>query len=63
VRDEVPERSASIGLSGTDSGSAVGGVAEKVAAVTAFLPSDQASFVNGIEVLVDGGLVAALRCR
>jgi hypothetical protein len=31
--------------------------------VTAFLLSDQASFVNGIDVLVDGGLVAALRCR
>ena len=31
--------------------------------MTAFLLSDQASFVNGIDVLVDGGLVAALRCR
>jgi len=39
------------------------GVAEEAAAVTAFLLSDQASFVNGIDLLVDGGLVAALRCR
>jgi NAD(P)-dependent dehydrogenase (short-subunit alcohol dehydrogenase family) len=37
------------------------GVAEEAAAVTAFLLSDQASFVNGIDVLVDGGLVAAIR--
>jgi hypothetical protein len=29
--------------------------------VTAFLLSDRASFVNGIDVLVDGGLVAAIR--
>ena len=36
-------------------------MAEEVAAVTAFLLSDQASFVNGIDVLVDGGLVAAIR--
>jgi len=37
------------------------GLPEEVAAVTAFLLSDQASFVNGIDVLVDGGVVAALR--
>jgi NAD(P)-dependent dehydrogenase (short-subunit alcohol dehydrogenase family) len=37
------------------------GVADEAAAVTAFLLSDQASFVNGIDVLVDGGLVAAIR--
>jgi NAD(P)-dependent dehydrogenase (short-subunit alcohol dehydrogenase family) len=37
------------------------GRAEEVAAVTAFLLSDQASFVNGIDVLVDGGVVAAVR--
>jgi NAD(P)-dependent dehydrogenase (short-subunit alcohol dehydrogenase family) len=34
---------------------------EEVAAVTAFLLSDQASFVNGIDVLVDGGALAAIR--
>jgi NAD(P)-dependent dehydrogenase (short-subunit alcohol dehydrogenase family) len=33
---------------------------EEVAAVTAFLLSDQASYVNGIDVLVDGGTVAAV---
>jgi hypothetical protein len=32
-----------------------------VGLLTAFLLSDQASFVNGIDVLVDGGLVAAIR--
>jgi len=36
------------------------GLPEEVAAVTAFLLSDQASFVNGIDVLVDGGVVAAV---
>ena len=36
------------------------GRAEEVAAVVAFLLSDQASFVNGIDVLVDGGVHAAL---
>jgi NAD(P)-dependent dehydrogenase (short-subunit alcohol dehydrogenase family) len=35
------------------------GTAEEVAAVVAFLLSDQASFVSGIDVLVDGGLGAA----
>ena len=29
-------------------------------AVTAFLLSDEASYVNGIDVLVDGGTVAAV---
>jgi NAD(P)-dependent dehydrogenase (short-subunit alcohol dehydrogenase family) len=36
------------------------GQAAEVAAVVAFLLSDAASFVNGIDVLVDGGVVAAL---
>lgn len=33
---------------------------EEVAAATAFLLSDDASFVNGIDVPVDGGVIAAL---
>ncbi|MFN2539678.1 MAG: SDR family oxidoreductase [Mycobacteriales bacterium] len=37
------------------------GQSDEVAAVAAFLLSDQASFVTGIDVLVDGGVVAALR--
>jgi NAD(P)-dependent dehydrogenase (short-subunit alcohol dehydrogenase family) len=34
---------------------------EELAAVVAFLLSDEASFVTGIDVLVDGGVCAALR--
>jgi NAD(P)-dependent dehydrogenase (short-subunit alcohol dehydrogenase family) len=34
---------------------------EELAAVVAFLLSDEASFVTGIDVLVDGGVYAALR--
>jgi NAD(P)-dependent dehydrogenase (short-subunit alcohol dehydrogenase family) len=36
------------------------GRAEEVAAAAAFLLSEAASFVNGIDLLVDGGVVAAL---
>jgi NAD(P)-dependent dehydrogenase (short-subunit alcohol dehydrogenase family) len=34
---------------------------EELASVVAFLLSDEASFVNGTDVLVDGGVGAALR--
>jgi NAD(P)-dependent dehydrogenase (short-subunit alcohol dehydrogenase family) len=37
------------------------GRAAEVAAVVAFLLSDEASFLTGIDVLVDGGVCAALR--
>jgi NAD(P)-dependent dehydrogenase (short-subunit alcohol dehydrogenase family) len=37
------------------------GQPEEVAAAVAFLLSDEASFINGIDVPVDGGVVAAVR--
>ncbi|MFF5141542.1 SDR family oxidoreductase [Streptomyces sp. NPDC013157] len=37
------------------------GRSEEVAAVAAFLLSDEASFVNGVDIVVDGGLCAAMR--
>ena len=36
------------------------GTADEVAAVAAFLVSDDASFVNGVDVLVDGGAGAIM---
>ncbi|MEU1177860.1 SDR family oxidoreductase [Streptomyces sp. NPDC005820] len=39
------------------------GRSEEVAAVVAFMLSDEASFLNGIDVLVDGGVFAAVRDR
>jgi NAD(P)-dependent dehydrogenase (short-subunit alcohol dehydrogenase family) len=37
------------------------GRAEELAAVVAFLLSDEASFMSGVDLLVDGGVCAALR--
>jgi NAD(P)-dependent dehydrogenase (short-subunit alcohol dehydrogenase family) len=37
------------------------GEPRELAAAVAFLLSDEASFVNGTDLLVDGGVVAAMR--
>ncbi|MFF7986092.1 SDR family oxidoreductase [Streptomyces sp. NPDC007901] len=36
---------------------------EEVADVVAFMLSDEASFLNGVDILVDGGVYAAVRDR
>jgi NAD(P)-dependent dehydrogenase (short-subunit alcohol dehydrogenase family) len=37
------------------------GAADEEAAVVAFLLSDEASYVTGVDVLADGGVVSAMR--
>jgi NAD(P)-dependent dehydrogenase (short-subunit alcohol dehydrogenase family) len=37
------------------------GRSEEVAAVVAFMLSDEAGFLNGIDILVDGGVCAAVQ--
>jgi NAD(P)-dependent dehydrogenase (short-subunit alcohol dehydrogenase family) len=37
------------------------GRAEEIAAAVAFLLSDEAGFLTGVDILVDGGVCAALR--
>ncbi|MDX2937405.1 SDR family oxidoreductase [Streptomyces ipomoeae] len=39
------------------------GRSKEVAAVVAFMLSDEASFLNGIDILLDGGVLAAVRDR
>jgi NAD(P)-dependent dehydrogenase (short-subunit alcohol dehydrogenase family) len=36
------------------------GKADEIAAVVAFMVSDDASFLTGVDVLVDGGVCAAM---
>ena len=43
------------------SGSGRLGTPDDIASVTEFLLSDRASFVTGVDLLVDGGVVAAFR--
>ncbi|WP_327731892.1 SDR family oxidoreductase [Streptomyces sp. NBC_00487] len=39
------------------------GRSEEMASVVAFLLSDEASFLSGVDILVDGGVYAAVRDR
>lgn len=37
------------------------GTADEVAQATAFLLSEQASFITGTDLLIDGGVIAAMK--
>jgi len=38
------------------------GTSEEIAAAAAFLLSDEASFITGTDLLIDGGVIAAIKC-
>jgi NAD(P)-dependent dehydrogenase (short-subunit alcohol dehydrogenase family) len=37
------------------------GTSEEIAAAAAFLLSDEASFITGTDLLIDGGVIAAIK--
>ncbi|WP_326573375.1 SDR family oxidoreductase [Streptomyces sp. NBC_00481] len=39
------------------------GRSEEIASVVAFMLSDESSFLSGVDILVDGGVYAAVRDR